>query len=96
MGSAINLSDRFYHYYSYKLMSTYLNNRNSAIYSALLKHGYSNFRLEIIEYCDPSNVIEREQYYLDLLNPEYNLFFFFFFKKKTKSQDHDSGAYNLN
>jgi hypothetical protein len=28
---------------------------------------------EILEYCDSSNVIEREQYYIDLLNPEYNI-----------------------
>jgi hypothetical protein len=32
--------------------------------------------LEIIEYCGaspPSNAIAREQYYLDLLKPEYNI-----------------------
>jgi group I intron endonuclease len=35
--------------------------------------GYSNFKLEILEYCDKSNVIVREQAYIDLLSPEYNL-----------------------
>ena len=45
----------------------------SRIYSAILKHGYSNFRLEILEYCIKENVISREQYYIDLLKPEYNL-----------------------
>lgn len=40
---------------------------------ALLKYGYSGFKLEILEYCEPSKCIEREQYYLDLLNPEYNI-----------------------
>lgn len=40
---------------------------------ALLKYGYSNFTLEIIEYCEPLNVIAREQFYLDLLKPEYNI-----------------------
>lgn len=46
-----------------------------SIYKALLKHGYSNFRLEILEYCDQNRVslIEREQFYLDLLKPEYNI-----------------------
>jgi group I intron endonuclease len=39
----------------------------------LLKYGYSSFRLEILEYCDPSSIIEREQYYIDLLKPEYNI-----------------------
>jgi len=44
-----------------------------AINRALLKYGYSNFTLEIIEYCEPSDVIDREQFYLDLLQPEYNI-----------------------
>jgi len=29
--------------------------------------------LEILEYCDASIVIKREQYYLDLFNPIYNI-----------------------
>jgi group I intron endonuclease len=29
--------------------------------------------LEILEYCTKENAISREQYYLDLLNPEYNI-----------------------
>jgi group I intron endonuclease len=48
-------------------------NSNSIIYKALLKYGYSNFSLEIIEYCDPNILIEREQYYIDQLKPEYNI-----------------------
>ena len=40
---------------------------------ALLKYGYYNFKLEILEYCEPSKCLEREQYYLDLLKPEYNI-----------------------
>ena len=43
------------------------------IYSSLLKHGYSNFTLEILEYCGPSEAISREQYYLSLFKPEYNI-----------------------
>lgn len=45
----------------------------SAIYRALLKYGNSAFRFEILEHCDPNVLIEREQYYLDLLKPEYNI-----------------------
>jgi hypothetical protein len=30
--------------------------------------------LKILEYCEPSDVILREQYYIDLLKPEYNIF----------------------
>lgn len=54
-------------------MQLFLGKRKSHIYSALIKHGYSNFTLEIIEYCDKDKVIEREQYYLNLLNPKYNI-----------------------
>ena len=73
VGSATNRICRFYQYYSFKTLEIYLKNRKSAIYSALLKYGYSNFSLEILEYCDSSNLIEREQFYMDLLRPEYNI-----------------------
>lgn len=52
------------------------------IYKALLHHGFSAFSLTILEYIDISNlskkearkvILEREQYYFDTLNPEYNL-----------------------
>jgi group I intron endonuclease len=43
------------------------------ICAALLKYGYSNFSLEILEYCGRENVIEREQYYIDSFKPEYNI-----------------------
>jgi len=26
-----------------------------------------------LEYCDKNNIIEREQYYIDLIKPEYNI-----------------------
>jgi group I intron endonuclease len=42
-----------------------------AICKALLKYGYSNFSFEILEYCDKSIVLQKEQHYLDLLAPEY-------------------------
>jgi group I intron endonuclease len=43
------------------------------IYRSLVKNGYSNFSLEILEYCEESEAINREQYYLDLCEPEYNI-----------------------
>jgi group I intron endonuclease len=43
------------------------------INKALIKYGYSQFRLEILEYCDSSSVISREQYYINILIPVYNL-----------------------
>ena len=71
IGSSINLSRRFKEYYNYNHISD--PKRNFPIHSALLKYGYSNFGLEILEYCNTSNLINREQYYINLLKPEYNI-----------------------
>lgn len=47
-----------------------------AIYKALLKYGYGEFRLEILEYCNFQVLLQREQFYMDKLNPDYNIFKF--------------------
>ena len=73
VGSAIDLKDRLKQYYSLNLMRTKIMLGQSAIYTAILKYGHSNFKLEILEYCDQSDVIARENYYLNLLKPEYNI-----------------------
>jgi group I intron endonuclease len=65
----VDLSGRFHIYYNAKRLAA----SNMPIYKALLKYGKSKFKLVIIEYCDPKDVISREQYYLDLLNPDYNI-----------------------
>ena len=69
VGSANNLTRRLSIYYSV----VYLNNANNAIHRAILKHKHKNFSLYILEHCSPDKLIEREQYYIDILNPEYNI-----------------------
>jgi group I intron endonuclease len=73
VGSSINLGSRLSIYYSEKAMLAKVKTRTSIIYSALLKHGYSKFTLDIIEYCILSVLISREEYYIDVLKPEYNI-----------------------
>lgn len=73
VGSAIDLSRRFKNYYNISYLEKEIKKNNSMIYKALLKYGYSNFNLDILEYCDVTVLIEREQHYLDILNPEYNI-----------------------
>jgi len=73
IGSAKCLSNRLNTYYSTNKLKKSLDRGSSAIYSALLKHGYSKFKVEILEYCELDVLISREQYFLDLLNPEYNI-----------------------
>jgi group I intron endonuclease len=73
VGSSINLGSRLSTYYSKKAMQAKIKTSTSIIYSALLRHSYANFTLDILEYCEVDILIEREQYYLDLLKPEYNI-----------------------
>lgn len=40
---------------------------------ALIRYGYPNFRLEILEYCKPEDLVARENYHISFLNPEYNI-----------------------
>lgn len=54
-------------------MKTILNKGKSAIYSSIINYGHSNFSLEILEYCSPNDAVSREQYYIDLLKPKYNI-----------------------
>jgi group I intron endonuclease len=69
VGSGVNLTKRLGSYFNINEL-----NRNSRpIQDALLKYGYKNFTLEILEYCPKTKLIEREQFYLDLLIPEYNI-----------------------
>lgn len=69
VGSAVNLEIRLRSYYNIKELK-----RNSRpIKDALLKYGHSNFTLEILEYSPIISLTEREQFYMDLLIPEYNI-----------------------
>ena len=73
IGSATDLSRRFSNYYSIIYIKNSLDNGSSIIYNSLLKYGYANFSLDILEYCKPHELIYREQYYMDTLKPEYNI-----------------------
>ena len=71
IGSSVKLSARLYRYYS--LAHITVQSKHSLICKALVKYGYSSFSFEILEYCNKDEVLVKEQYYLDLLEPEYNI-----------------------
>jgi hypothetical protein len=73
VGSSLNLASRLATYFSIKALQARLANGRSIISSALLKYGYSNFSLHILKYCEAGLLTVREQYYIDLLNPDYNI-----------------------
>lgn len=69
VGNSNNLSVRFYTYFNLRSLAK----SNIPMERALLKYGYSNFSLEILEYCNLDNLLEREQYYFNNLKPDYNI-----------------------
>jgi group I intron endonuclease len=83
IGSSAWLSRRLRQYFNISYLE-----RNTCMYicRALLKDGYSNFSLEILEYCEVSErppsggrsalrapQLKKEKYYFELLQPEYNI-----------------------
>jgi group I intron endonuclease len=70
IGSTTNLKKRYYtHLYDIR------KNKNTCVklIRAVNKYEEHNFIFYIIEKCDISNLLNREQYYLDKLNPKYNI-----------------------
>ena len=73
VGSSKCLATRLNSYYCEKAMLNKLSIRRSIIYNALLKYGFNKFSVDILEHCEMDVLIEREQYYIDFLEPEYNI-----------------------
>lgn len=73
IGSSKSLSKRFTKYYSWNNLKNLSNKTPRLIYKNIVEYGYLNFNLEILEYCEPNLLLEREQFYIDFLNPEYNM-----------------------
>jgi group I intron endonuclease len=70
IGQSADISKRFKNYFNL----SYIKSKDSfKISKALIKYGYSNFSVTILEYCDKSDLLAREQYYFDKLNPQYNI-----------------------
>jgi len=67
------LTIRLRKYYSLVCLKKSLEIFESKIFESILNYGHLNFSLYIIEYCKPDLLLKREQYYIDLLNPEYNI-----------------------
>lgn len=69
LGSTSNAKSRLQTYYD----NYTLNLINMPIYKAILKYGHSNFIFDIIEYCDSAETVQKEQYYLDRFDFDYNV-----------------------
>ena len=70
VGSAINFKNRV------KVHKHRLRNNihhSPRLQNSWNKHGGENFLFEVLEICEKDNLINREQYYIDLLNPWFNI-----------------------
>lgn len=54
----------------HKCISTWTNRPGMKLYKAFIKYGLDNFIFEVIE--ETNNLKEREQYWINKLNPIYN------------------------
>jgi group I intron endonuclease len=82
IGSSLDLRGRLIKYYDYNHISNKIKGQ-SRIHNSLLKYGYSNFSLNILEYIEINEItdklkiknilLEREQHYIDLIKPELNI-----------------------
>ena len=72
IGSAVNIRQRWYVHIT---RLRYNKHHSPHLQSAWNKYGEENFEFSILEECEPikETLLEREQYYLDILHPEYNI-----------------------
>jgi group I intron endonuclease len=70
IGSSRNIKKRFYHHKGVLKNNKHCNKYLQYSYN---KYGKENFIYEILEICNENIIIEREQFYIDLYNPDYNI-----------------------
>ena len=70
IGSSKDLYNRLHEHY-HNLMNNKAHNKH--FQASWNKNKENNFIYSILEFCDEDVRFEREQYYLDVINPEYNL-----------------------
>lgn len=68
IGASVNVANRLSQHF--RIAKNY---NHLPLYADILKYGRDNFEFELLEQCERETMLEREQYYYDLLQPEYNL-----------------------
>jgi hypothetical protein len=59
--------------YSLQLDKSTTNNKDYLLSQAFQEHGLTSFNLQILVHCCPEELAEKEQYYLNLYQSEYNV-----------------------
>lgn len=69
IGSASNIRNRWY---AHQMLLRNGNHHSIHLQRAWSKYGENNFSFIVVEYCDKSALIQREQYHFNTMQPEYN------------------------
>jgi hypothetical protein len=69
IGKSTNLLERILSYFE----NSFIVNKSSRIYRALLKFSHAKFSFTIIEFCKIEELSSKEQYYIDKFKPQYNI-----------------------
>lgn len=70
IGSAVNLSARFRRHKHHILNG---NHHSPILQAHVIKYGYESLSFELIELCDKSELLTKEQQYLTELQPVFNI-----------------------
>lgn len=70
VGSSVNIYQRL-HDHVHNLKNNCAHNQH--FQNSWNKHGEINFIYSVLEFCDRNLQFDREQFYIDLIQPEYNL-----------------------
>lgn len=73
IGKSKDLKGRFYNYLN---INRLMENRSSRIHKALLKYGFNNFSVTILEFIEAPTLKllnDREDFYIKVFRPQYNI-----------------------
>lgn len=84
IGSTYNLRKRESQHWSKLKLNNHLNKKLQNSYN---KYGKSNFKFEVLQYCDIDSLLEMEQFYINKLNPFFNIRLFVESNRGIKTSD---------
>lgn len=70
IGSSCSISDRWYMHRRELRLGTH---HSKPLQRAWSKHGESSFAFSVLEECEKAVLLQREQFYMDSLRPQYNV-----------------------
>lgn len=70
IGSSVNITKRIRNHFGYLRTGKH---RNCHLQHAYDKYGECNFRFRVLKLCETQELLQFEQYFIDLYNPEYNI-----------------------